>query len=92
MALMVLIGDEELEAYESRLLDIMEPCDAEDERRRELRMLENESDWKRVVRILAGRNRDRWMRYLYWWARWMVGDMIDKSSKDEQNVTSSWRS
>jgi len=53
MALMVLIGDEELEAYESRLLDIMEPCEVEDERRRELRMLENESDWKRVVRILA---------------------------------------
>jgi hypothetical protein len=69
MALMVLIGDEELEAYESRLLDNMEPCDAEDERRRELRMLENESDWKRVVRILAGRNRD-------WWERWMVGGGI----------------
>jgi len=61
MALMVLIGDE-LETYESRLLDIIEPCDAEDERRRELRMLENESDWKRVVRILAGGNRERWMR------------------------------
>jgi hypothetical protein len=52
IALMVLIGDEELEAYESRLLDIMEPWDVEDERRRELRMLEKERDWKRVVRIL----------------------------------------
>ena len=90
MALMVLIGDEELEAYESRLLDDMEPCDVEDERRRELRMLENESDWKRVVRILTGRNRDWWMRHLYWWVRWMVGgDMIEMSSKDEEKVTSS---
>jgi hypothetical protein len=43
MALMVLIGDEELEAYESRLLNI-EPCEVEEERRRELRMLEKERD------------------------------------------------
>lgn len=35
------------------MLDMIEPCDAEDERRRELRMLEKERDWKRVVRILA---------------------------------------
>jgi len=53
MALIVLTGDEELEAYESRLLDIMDPWDADDERLRELRMLENERDWKRVVRILV---------------------------------------
>lgn len=32
---------------------MIEPCDAEDERRRELRMLEKERVWKRVVRILA---------------------------------------
>jgi len=44
MALIVLMGDDELEAYESRLLDIMDPCDADDERLRELRMLENERD------------------------------------------------
>jgi hypothetical protein len=60
MALMVLIGDEELEAYESRLLDMIEPCEVEDERRRELRMLEKERDWKRVVRILANENEDWW--------------------------------
>ncbi len=58
MALIVLIGDEELEAYESRLLDMMEPCEIEDERRRELRMLEKERDWNRVVRILAEANED----------------------------------
>ena len=44
MALMVLIGDDEFEAYESLLLDIMDRCDADDERRRELRMLEKERD------------------------------------------------
>ena len=42
MALMVLIGDDEFEAYESLLLDIMDRCDADEERRRELRMLEKE--------------------------------------------------
>ncbi len=49
---MVLMGDEVLEAYESLLLDIMEPCDADEERRREDRRLEKERDWKREVRIL----------------------------------------
>jgi hypothetical protein len=60
MALMALIGDEVLEAYESRLLDIIEPWDVEDERRRELRMLEKERDWKRVVRILADGKKVDW--------------------------------
>lgn len=50
---MVLIGDEVLEAYESLLLDNIEPWDADEERRRDDRMLENERDWKRVVRILV---------------------------------------
>jgi hypothetical protein len=49
----VLIGDEVLEAYESLLLDIIEPWDADEERRREDRRLEKERDWKRVVRILV---------------------------------------
>jgi len=44
IALMVLTGDEALEAYEFRLLDIMEPSDADRELRREVRMLEKESD------------------------------------------------
>jgi len=51
MALIVLMGDEELDAYESRLLDIVERFDVDDERRREERMEEKESDWKRVVLI-----------------------------------------
>lgn len=44
---MVLAGEEVLEAYESLLLDIIEPWEAEDERRSEERMLEKERDWKR---------------------------------------------
>ena len=52
IALIVLIGDK-LEAYESRLLDIMELSDVEEERRREVRMLEKLRDWKREVRIFA---------------------------------------
>lgn len=55
IALMVLIGDTEFETYESRLLDIMEPWDVDDERRRELRMLEKERDGNRVARMVAGR-------------------------------------
>ena len=53
IALIVSIGDEVLEAYEFRLLDIMEASDADRELRREVRMLEKERDWKRVVRILT---------------------------------------
>ncbi len=53
MALMVLTGDEELEAYESRLLDMMEPLDPDDERRSDDLKLEKERLWKRVVRIFA---------------------------------------
>lgn len=44
MALIVLMGDEELEAYESRLLDIRELLDGEEERRREVRILEKEEE------------------------------------------------
>jgi hypothetical protein len=44
MALIVLMGDEELEAYESRLLDIRELFDGEEERRREVRILEKEEE------------------------------------------------
>lgn len=55
MALIVLIGEEEFEAYESRLLDIMEESEGDRDRRAEkdVRMLEKERDWKRVVRIVA---------------------------------------
>jgi hypothetical protein len=53
IALIVLTGEDELEAYESRLLDIIEPLEVEEDRRRELRMLEKDRDWKRVVRILT---------------------------------------
>lgn len=53
MALMVLTGEEVLEAYEFRLLEIMELSDADLELRKEVRMLEKERDWKRVVRILT---------------------------------------
>lgn len=49
---MVSIGDEVFDAYESLLLDIIELLEVEDERRREERMLEKESEWKRVERIL----------------------------------------
>lgn len=52
MALMVVTGEEEFDANESRL-DIIELSDGERERRREVRMLEKERDWKRVVRILT---------------------------------------
>jgi hypothetical protein len=56
IALIVLIGDELFEAYESRLLDIMDPSDGDLERRKDVRMLEKEEeiDWKREVRILPG--------------------------------------
>lgn len=39
---------------------MIEPCEAEDERRRELRMLEKERDWKREVRILASGRKVNW--------------------------------
>jgi len=56
MALMVLMGDaaEEFEAYEFRLLDIMEVSDGERPRLKEVRMLEKDTEWKREVRIFAG--------------------------------------
>lgn len=57
IALMVLMGDE-LETYESRLLDIMELFDVDDERRMEVRMLEKEEemDWNLEVRMFAVEN------------------------------------
>lgn len=60
IALIVLMGDEEFEAYESRLLDIMELLDGDEERRREVRMveMEEEMDWKREVRIIADNRKD----------------------------------
>jgi hypothetical protein len=54
IALMVLTGDEEeFDTYESRLLDMMEPFEVDELRRRDDRKLEKESEWKRVVRMLA---------------------------------------
>tara|TARA_R110002060_G_scaffold40992_6_gene52381 strand:- start:28 stop:237 length:210 start_codon:yes stop_codon:yes gene_type:complete len=53
IALMVLTGDDELEAYESRLLDMMEPFEPDDERRSDDLKLEKDREWKRVVRIFA---------------------------------------
>jgi len=50
---MVLTGDDELEAYESRLLDMMEPFEPDDERRSDDLKLEKDREWKRVVRIFA---------------------------------------
>jgi len=54
IALIVLIGDELFEAYESQLLDIVDPSDGDLERRKDVRMLEKEEeiDWKREDRIL----------------------------------------
>jgi len=54
MALIVSMGEEEFEMYESRLLEKTErPVDVDRERRKEVRILENERDWKREVRILT---------------------------------------
>jgi hypothetical protein len=45
MALIVSMGEEELEMYESRLLEKTErPVDVDRERRKEVRMLEKERD------------------------------------------------
>jgi hypothetical protein len=51
IALIVLMGDEAREAYESRLLDT-ELLEGDRLRRREVRMEEKESDWKREVRMV----------------------------------------
>jgi len=54
MALIVSMGEEEFEMYESRLFEKTErPVDVDRERRKEVRMLEKERDWKREVRILT---------------------------------------
>jgi hypothetical protein len=52
IALIVSIGEDVLEAYELRLLDMREMFEGEDERRKEVRMLEKLRDWKREVRML----------------------------------------
>jgi len=62
MALIVLMGDDELDAYELRLLDIMELFDGEDVRRKEVRIVEKESDWKREVRILLAEVRSECLK------------------------------
>jgi len=54
MALIVLMGDDVFEAYELRLLDIIELFDGEDVRRNEVRMVEKDRDWKREVRMVKG--------------------------------------
>ena len=64
IALIVSIGEELLlEVYESRLLDIVERFDVDEERRRDVRILENERDperdWKREVRMIADDSRSR---------------------------------
>jgi hypothetical protein len=51
IALMALIGEDEFDAYESRLLDIMELFEGDCVRRKDVRMVEKERDWKREVRI-----------------------------------------
>jgi len=56
MALIVLTGDDVLEAYELRLLDIMELFDGEELRRSDVRMVEKDNDWKREVRMAADRS------------------------------------
>jgi len=44
IALIVLMGDDVFEAYEFRLLDIMESFDGEELRRKDVRMVEKERD------------------------------------------------
>jgi hypothetical protein len=51
IALIVLMGDEAREAYESRLLDTTELLDGDRLRRKEVRMEAKERDWKREVRM-----------------------------------------
>lgn len=53
IALIVLIGDDSREAYESRLLDTIEVVDMDRLRRKEVRMDEKEMDWKREFRMLG---------------------------------------
>lgn len=53
IALIVLTGDDELEAYESLLLDMMEPLEPDEERRSDDLKLEKDREWNRVVRIFA---------------------------------------
>jgi len=58
IALIVLMGDDVFEAYEFRLLDIMESFDGEELRRKDVRMVEKERDWKREGRIFADTSLD----------------------------------
>jgi hypothetical protein len=72
MALMVLIGDDELDMNELRLLDIMELLEVEEERRRDVRRLEKEEEmyWKREERIsLTQEGRD------WGWCGWRKSEI-----------------
>jgi len=51
IAFIVFIGEDAFEEYESRLLDRVEFFDWDEVRRKDVRMVEKESDWKREVRI-----------------------------------------
>lgn len=53
MALIVSMGDEVFDAYEFRLLANIELFDGEELRRKDVRIVEKDRDWKREVRISA---------------------------------------
>jgi len=56
------------------LLDIVELSDGERERRKEVRMLEKETDWKRVVRMLTDERLVIESRLLIEVRGWMMED------------------
>jgi hypothetical protein len=53
IALIVIMGDDDLETTESRLLDMTEALDGDRLRWKEVRMVEKERDWKRDVLIFG---------------------------------------
>lgn len=66
MALIVFIGEEVEDAYESRLLDIIELFDGEEVRWKDVRMVEKDRDWKREVRISEVRQMSYLKKYIYY--------------------------
>lgn len=62
MALMVETGEDELEIYELRLLEAMEPTEERDDRRNEGKR--EDMDGKRVVRMFAFEVGGSWLRVL----------------------------
>ena len=56
------------------MLDIVELSDGERERRKEVRMLEKETDWKRVVRMLTDERLVIESRLLIEVRGWMMED------------------